>query len=337
MTFKDLVSYARRRKGTVASVALHLLVVGWGLFSFSARSLEAPPPEDVVAVDIVSDDNVAKAKQGIKDGKKEHPKPLAEKVADAKPVDDVVGKITNKPPVLADTAPPPTPKPEEKPPEKKPDPPKPVEKKPDPPKPVAETKPKDEPKPDEKKPDEKKPDQPKVDPIAEAIKKEEKKPPPPKPQPPQAAAQPAPPKPKPDRVFDQSRIAALLDKRDPSRQAVTGTELNANAALGTARGHAADNSATWISAFVAKVEGCWKKPYGALDQQKPTVSFEIHLKRDGTLESMPVAQGAPTTPYLRAYQESALRAIIACQPYNLPASMFDDWKWFVPVFIDRDA
>src|SRR5207248_9874875 len=98
-------------------------------------------------------------------------------------------------------------------------------------------------------------------PIAEAIKKEEKKPPP-KPQA-QAAAQPAPPKPKADRVFDQSRIAALLDKRDPSRQAVTGAELNANAALGTARGKAADNSATWTSAFQAQVERCWKKPYGS--------------------------------------------------------------------------
>jgi outer membrane biosynthesis protein TonB len=333
MTAADLVSFLRTRKGTALSVALHVLVIGWGLFSFSSRSLEAPA-EDVVAVDIVADDNVAKAKLGIKSGKKENPKPLVEKVAEAKPVDDdPVGKISEKQPVLADTAPPPTPKPEEKPIEKKPDPPKPVEKKPDPPKPVAEAKPKDAPKPDEKKPEEKKPDQPKADPIAEALKKEEKKPPPK----PQAAAQPAPPKPKADRVFDQSRIAALLDKRDPSRQAVTGAELNANAALGTAHGKAADNSATWISAFVAQVESCWKKPYGAIDQQKPNVSFEIHLKRDGTLESMPVAQGVPTTPYLRAYQESALRAIIACQPYRLPAAMFDDWKWFIPVFMDRDA
>ena len=87
-----------------------------------------------------------------------------EKVAEAKPVDDdAVGKISEKPPVVTDTSPPPQPKPPEKP----------VEKKPDPPKPVAESKPKEEPKPIEKKPD-----PPKVDPIAEALKKEEKKPPP---------------------------------------------------------------------------------------------------------------------------------------------------------------
>ena len=132
----------------------------------------------------------------MKTGKKENPKPLVDKVAEAKPVEDAVGKITEKAPVVTDTSPPPQPKVEEKP----------VEKKPDPPKPVAE-KPKEEPKP------EKKPDPPKVDPIAEALKKEEKKPPP-KPVA-QAAKPPEPAKPKTERPFDQSKIAALLDKRDP--------------------------------------------------------------------------------------------------------------------------
>ena len=63
----------------------------------------------------------------MKTGKKENPKPLVEKVAEAKPVDDAVGKITEKAPVVTETAPPPQPKVEEKPVEKKPDPPKVVE------------------------------------------------------------------------------------------------------------------------------------------------------------------------------------------------------------------
>ena len=184
-------------------------------------------PDESLPVDIISADQLAKVTAGMKTGKKENPKPLVEKVAEAKPVEDAVGKITEKPPVVTDTAPPPQPKVEEKP----------VEKKPDPPKPVAEQKPKEEPKP------EKKPEPPKVDPIAEALKKEEKKPPP-KPQA-QAAKPPEPAKPKTERAFDQSKIAALLDKRDPSRQAVAGDTLNSNAALGLAKGTAADNSATW--------------------------------------------------------------------------------------------
>jgi outer membrane biosynthesis protein TonB len=305
-------------KTLAASIALHVLVIGWGLISFSTKAFETTP-EESLPVDIVSADQLAKVTAGMKTGKKENPKPLVEKVAEAKPpVDDAVGKISEKSPVVTDTAPPPTPKVEEKP----------VEKKPDPPKPVAESKPKEEPKPIEKKPD-----PPKIDPIAEALKKEEKKPPP-KPQ--AQAAKPPPEQQKPkERTFDQSKIAALLDKRDPSRQAVTGDTLNSNAALGLAHGKSADNSATWGSMFKSQVERCWKKPYGGIEAQQTEAAFVIRLKRDGTLEGMPVPEGTPATPYLRVYQESALRAIIECQPYNLPAAFFDEWKYFSPVFTER--
>jgi outer membrane biosynthesis protein TonB len=308
-------------KTLAASIALHVLVLGWGLVSFSTKAFEMEP-EESVAVDVVSADQLAHVMAGMKSGKKENPKPLVEKVAEAKPVEDAVGKITEKAPVVTDTTPPPQPKVEEKP----------VEKKPDPPKPVAESKPKEEPK-EAPKPIEKKPDPPKVDPIAEALKKEEKKPPP-KPEAKAATPPPQPQKPK-ERTFDQSKIAALLDKRDPARQATTGDTLNSNAALGLSKGKAADNSATWGSMFQSQVERCWKKPYGGIESQNPEAAFSIRLKRDGTLEGMPVPEGTPATPYLRVYQESALRAIIECQPYNLPAAYFDEWKYFAPVFTER--
>jgi outer membrane biosynthesis protein TonB len=302
-------------KTVLASVALHVLVLGWVMLSFSTKALEMQP-EDSVAVDVISPNELAKVMAGMKTGKKENPKPLVEKIAEAKPVDDAVGKIAEKAPVVTETAPPPQPKVEEKPVEKKPDPPKVVEK------------PKEEPKPVEKKPEPVKPD-----PIAEAIKKEEKKPPP---KPVQAAKPPEPQKPKiVERHFDQTQIAALLDKRDPTRQAAAGDTLNSNAALGLSKGTAADNSATWGAMFKQQVERCWKKPYGGIESQKPEVAFAIRLKRDGTLEGSPVPEGAPATPYLRVYQESALRAIIECQPYKLPAAFYEEWKYFAPVFKEK--
>ena len=302
-------------KTLTASIVLHVLVLGWGLVSFSTKAYEMTP-EDSVPVDVISPDQLAKVMAGTKTGKKENPKPVVDKVAEAKPTEDVVGKVSEKPPVVTDTTPPPQPKVEEKPVEKKPDPPKVVEK------------PKQEPKP------EKKPDPPKVDPIAEALKKEEKKPPP-KPVA-QAAAKPPEQKQKiAERHFDQSQIAALLDKRDPTRQAATGDTLNSNAALGLAHGKAADNSATWGSMFKQQVERCWKKPYGGIESQKPEAAFQIRLNREGKLEGMPVPEGTPATPYLRVYQESALRAIIECQPYKLPAAFFEEWKYFAPVFTEQ--
>ncbi len=302
-------------KTVLASVVLHVVVLGFVMLSFSTRALEVQT-EDSVGVDVSLESQVA---AGMKTGKKEEKKPLVEKVAEAKPIDDAVGKIEEKkPPVVTETAPAPQPKVEEKP----------VEKKPDPPKQVAE-KPKEEPKPEEKKPE------PAVDPIAEAIKKEQKKPTPPKP-PVQAAKPPEQQKIK-ERHYDQSQIAALIDKRDPSRQAATGETLNSNASLGLSKGKAGDNSATWGSMFRRQVENCWKKPYGGIEQERPEVAFNIRLKKDGTLEAMPVPDGTPSTAYARAYSESALRAIIECQPYNLPAQFFEEWKSFTPVFQERPA
>jgi len=297
-------------KSLVAAIVLHVLVIGWMMLSFSTKAF-VMPEEDVVAVDVVSADQLSHVAPGMKSGKKENTKPLVEKLGEPKPTDDAVGKITEKAPVVTDTAPPPQPKPVEKPVEKKP---------------VAEAKPKEEPKPVEKKPET-------TDPIAEALKKEEKKQPP-KPKVEAAKPPPQPPKPK-ERTFDQNQIAALLDKREPSHQAATGETLNSNAALGTTKGSAADNSATWGKMFQDQVDRCWKKPVGGVESQHPEAAFTIRLRRDGSLEAAPVPEGTPATQELRIFQESALRAIIDCQPYRLPPNWFEEWKFFTPVFTER--
>jgi len=308
-------------KTVLASVALHVLVLGWVMLSFSTRALEIPP-EVSVGVDISVE---SQAMAGMKTGKKENPKPLAEKVAEAKPVEEAVGKITEKAPVVTETAPPPQPKVEEKPVEKKPDPPKVVEKPKEEPKPV-EKKP-DPPKAAENTPTEKKPEPVKPDPIAEAIKKEEKKPPP---KPVQAAKPPEAPKPRiVERHFDQTQIAALLDKRDPTRQAVAGDTLNSNAALGLSKGTAASNSANWQSAFMQRVRQCFNFPYNGVDVDAYFADIDIPMKPDGTLAGQPVIQGTrgPSSGVAKAMADNAVRAIVQCAPYtSLPKEQYASWK-----------
>ena len=65
--------------------------------------------------------------------------------------------------------------------------------------------------------------------------------------------------------------------------------------------------------------------------------FSIKLKRDGTLEAMPAATDDAGQSVPASIQESALRAIIECQPYKLPAAFFDEWKYFEPVFDQSKA
>jgi outer membrane biosynthesis protein TonB len=295
-------------KTLVASVALHVLVIGWGLVSFSSKAFESTEIE-AVPVEFVTGDQLSKITAGIKSGKKENPKPLVEKVAEAKPMDDAVGKITEKKPIVTDAAPDPVPKPAEKP----------VEKKPDPPKPVTENKPKDEPKPIEKKPD-----PPKVDPIAEALKKEEVKKPAPKAE---AKATPPPPIKKREYKYDTETIAALVDKRDPARQAFTGETLNSNAAVGTAKGTAATMSASYLSALVGKIHDCWQRDGGGFDEDEVKIPITLAFKIDGTLASVPLIEIEPRNPRERAIFEGARRAIIACQPYTmLPQARYAEWK-----------
>ena len=94
---------------------------------------------------------------------------------------------------------------------------------------------------------------------------------------------------------------------------------------------------SWGQLFQIQVERCWKKPYSGAEAEKPVAAFTIRLKRDGTLEGAPIAEKEPSTPYLRLYQESALRALVACQPYDLPAALFNEWKYFAPVFTEKAA
>ena len=304
-------------KSLAASIVLHILVLGWGLVSFSARSYEVQP--ESLAVEIISTDQLAKMKAGIKNGEKDKPKPLVEKVADARPVDEAIGKVTEK--EITTSA---APKPVEKPIEKKPDPPK-----------QAEDKPKQEPKQADKKPD-----PAKVDPIAEALKSEEAKKPKPKPQPKQEAkAAPTPPQPKQERVFDQTKIAALLDKRDPTRESITGSALNASASLGTHTGNADAIVATWKSAFVAAVKRCFNFPYNGMDADQFEADIDIYMRPDGTLASQPtiVAVRGPSTSIGKAMAESAARAIVQCQSYAfLPKQQYETWKYIGMTFGLKD-
>ncbi|QPF95100.1 cell envelope integrity protein TolA [Bradyrhizobium commune] len=299
-------------KTLVASIALHVLVIGWGLLTFSSRSMEAPPLE-AVDIETISTDQLSKMTAGIKTGEKDKPKPMVERVAEAKPVEDAIGKVTEKKEIVTSSAPEPPPKPVEKP----------IEKKPDPPKPVVENKPKEE-----QKPAEKKPDLAKEDPIAETIKKQEAKKPTPKQEAKPAHSQAQPPKPKQERTFDQTKIAALLDKRDPTRQAITGATLNASASLGTTRGTAATLSQSELDAMRARLASLWNVPPGIEHPEEMFVTVRIQLGPDRRLAATPLVVSTGSSPSYRAAAEAAVRAVLQGQPYTmLRDETYEQWKY----------
>jgi outer membrane biosynthesis protein TonB len=134
--------------GTVSTVA-HVLILGSTLVWFSAAPLKVSE-EDSIPIDIISDTQLSKLTAGIKTAPKAAtPKPMADKVGEAKQPQDQAAKVVDNKPEVRTASKEATPPPE-------------------PPKPKAA---------EAKKPE------PKTDEIAEALKKAEKKPAPPKPQP----------------------------------------------------------------------------------------------------------------------------------------------------------
>jgi colicin import membrane protein len=309
------------KAGWTISAALHGAVLAWGLVTFATKPLSAPPP-DFISTDIISASDFTQITNGIKTAPKaEAPKPLVEKAAEAKPVEEQTAKIVDKKPEIvatADQVQPPKP-PEEK---------KKAETKPPVPLPPA--------KPEPKQAFAKEPEQ-KIDPIAEALKKDNTKKPDPKTQQKTETQQKKVEPPKPQPKFDASRIAALLDKRDPQRHAATGETLNNKPSLGTPTGTAMALSQNEIDALRARLRQCWNVPVGVAEARDLIVTVRIQFKQDGSLLTEPRLMNSGSHPAFLTASESALRAVRTCAPYTfLPAAKYEAWKDVIVDFDPRD-
>jgi hypothetical protein len=308
------------KAGWTISAVGHAAVLTWGLITIAAKPLNATPPESL-PVDIISATDFSQLTQGVKTAPKaEVPRPLVEKIAEAKPVDDTNSKVVDNKPEITATAEriePPKPTPEQKKPEPKP------------PTPAAKAEPKQA---FAKEPE------PKVDAIAEALKKDTKKPDPKtqqKAETPLPHKKPEPPKPQPK--FDAQRIAALLDKRDPQRHSVTGDTLSTRPSMGVPTGHAASLSQSEIDALRARIQQCWNPPAGLADARDLIVVVRIRFNQDGSLSADPTLSNSGSHPTFQVAAESALRAVRRCAPYSfMPIAKYDVWKDVEVTFDPRD-
>ena len=287
------------KTGLVISACVHAALLAWGLISFAARPLEAKPT-DAMPVDIISTSEFSQLTAGVKNAPKvETPKPLADKVGEPKPVEEIKPKVADKPEIKTAAAPPePALAPE--------------------PKPTPEAKP------------DKKPPPPKVDPIAEQLKRDEAK----KLADAKKAAKQKQQQPQPK--FDANQIAALLDKRDATRPTASG-EMLANPSLGVPTGAAPKLSQSELDAMRAKLMQLWNPPVGVTKPEELIVKIRIRLKRDGTLADWPIVIATGKGEQGTIARESAVRAIIRGQPFTmLSPATYENWKEIEITFDPRD-
>ncbi|MBB5752603.1 cell envelope biogenesis protein TolA [Prosthecomicrobium pneumaticum] len=311
------------RAGLVTSVAGHVLLVVWGLVSFQGtKPLDASQIE-AIPVSVVPIDEVTSLDKGKKTAEvKEKPAPndpTPKEAEKSTPAPKPSQRPTPPPPPPAAEPPPPPPEPEPTPEPPKPEPPK-AEPPPEPPPPEptpepAPTEAAEAPKPQTPAPKPRvKPRPPRPAEVAEKPKEIER------PRTPQQQA----PETKDD-AFDPDRIAALLDKREPTGSTAR-SDQPASFGASEAVNPSARLSQSELDALRSQVQRCWNVPIGWTDPREVTVVIRFRLNEDGSVNGTPQVIEFPASQYGQVSAESAIRAVMRCGPYQLPAEKYDQWS-----------
>jgi colicin import membrane protein len=282
------------RKPYIISAIGHAAILLWSVWSLTSRPLPAPALSQALPVGLITASDLTQISAGNKSAPQaETPKPLVEKIAESKPVEDTSAKVVEKKEVKAARESAGSDAPEVKP-------------------EIKETKP-------EKKAAEAKPD-----PIAEKLAKEESKPDPKKAE---AKAEPKPAPKKPAPKFDPKQVEALLDKREATRVAAAGETLNQSPSLGTSTGRSSQLSMSELDALRARLAQLWSLPAGVKDPQELIVLVRVQLKPDGTLATQPQVLNSGNSALAHAARDAAIRALYRGQPYNmLRREHYEQWK-----------
>ncbi len=125
-------------------------------------------------------------------------------------------------------------------------------------------------------------------------------------------------------------IAALLNKVDetpkarPPEALETGTPQHGSADMA---GADAALSADLVDALRQKIESCWNVPAGVRDAEGLKVRIRFQMSPEGLITGGPEVLNSMGHPAFDAAARSAVRAVLACQPYDfLPPEKYDAWK-----------
>jgi hypothetical protein len=299
------VSDQPTKAGLYASAAMHAALLAFLVFGFSF----APKFDDAgesIPVETVSQNQFNQIMKGERDAKpmKEAPPepPQRQAVADPQPAP----APPPPPPDLktAETPPSPPPPPAEPAPAK-PEPPPPAP----PPKPTAEETPAPAPP---VRPKETPPPKPKVDPLAKILEKDKDE-----------LAKPTKP------AFDRSAIAKLIGQTktnaDPTPTGATPQGLPDQHAERMSPSLAAALDAWLTDAYL----NCWTPPPTMPQGDRYIAEVRVDFNPDGTLAATPELLNPPTDPAWRAHAESAVRAVLKCNPLHVPpqyAPYFEQWR-----------
>jgi colicin import membrane protein len=132
-----------------------------------------------------------------------------------------------------------------------------------------------------------------------------------------------------DRRFDPNSIAKLLGQGKPRNieQVASATPL----------GSPTQNAQRLSPSLAAAIDGwltdaylrCWQPPPTMPDGAKYVAEIRVAFNPDGSLSAHPLLINPPPDPAWRAYADSAMRAVLRCNPLQVPpqyAPYFEQWR-----------
>ena len=130
-------------------------------------------------------------------------------------------------------------------------------------------------------------------------------------------------------MFDPNTIAALIDK---SKEELAETTLKTNKVTQSQDKNMNISGLTLSEedALKAQIFGCWSIPLGLPYNENLLVRIKLKLKPDGSVIKKEILDHArmnkPGQSFYKVLAESALRAIMLCQPLRVPTTGYERWK-----------
>lgn len=130
--------------------------------------------------------------------------------------------------------------------------------------------------------------------------------------------------------FSSAAISDILNKKNTG-SASSATQQTASLGSQSGRNAAVKMTQREIDGFVSQVRKCWNAPPGA-SEANIRVTVRIALNQDGSVSAKPQVVEGSSHPMGPAFANSAVRAILQCGPYQLPAEKYATWRDFDAVF-----
>jgi hypothetical protein len=83
-----------------------------------------------------------------------------------------------------------------------------------------------------------------------------------------------------------------------------------------------------VRMITQQMSGCWRLEPGAREAESLVVGIKVQLNRDGSVRAVKITDTGrmATDAFFRSAAENARRAILSCQPFDLPPKRYEVWR-----------